>query len=509
MEEQIRFENGRYHTTRIKNDALRKNKPLPTLLVHLLEWMNQLSPVTSWDGPVPRLCGELKPHQRDALGFIMARNRSILALDMGLGKTITCIAKILIHLARDPNTRVLAVIPRNLMDNWRKELTTFAPFLDINYIKDGRSADFTRGDVVLVSSGLMTRLHDKIPRFDIMLVEEAHMAKNIDSQQSKALFRLSTVYKDMSIVLMTGTPAQGHAHVYGLLRLLHPVFVNWFHFRPHGLAQDDLRFYFADRYIVAAQRYISRTKKVFEFKMQQRAEELQAILRPFYYRLLKSQVGGLPDLLIETVIVGEVTATQRKMFEESLLKITDIEEKRGKHAADAEKNKLVMETMRLKLPFICNYIQTLLESGERFICFTHHHDCAKTIMDFLTDKKVGFIHIDGETPMAERTRRQDAFETDTTIRVGVLSYVCAQGLNFPFIQLCLFCERVWESPKQKQAEARLHRIGQTLPVTLQYLDLDGSMDVLMEMNVKRKIDTERFLLQDPTPDHRVVRRRLE
>jgi len=498
--------------TQTKMDVIR---PLPSALESILSWSNVplCEDLEPYKTPIPGFMSTLHPHQEVPLTFILNRHRCILAMEMGLGKTSTLIAAILVHRATNPLFRTLVIVPSSLIRNWKSELERFAPSLDVHVIRKAKEANFEKGDVVLLSISLVAAVLDKllVSKFDMYTMDEAHMAKNRDSQQSKALYKLCKIPKNTTgprVVLLTGTPAQSHQHLYGLLRLLHPIFYNWFHYKEHGLAKDDLRFFFGDRYCLPTKEYFGRNRHVFSFKINRRQEELQAILKLFVLRLQKSQVGNLPPLLVEYITIGELSTKQQKHLQDKLQSIPELIEKSGRNAANALMSELTRETMRLKIPFILSYLPILLESDEpKIILFVHHHEMSKEITDFLTSKEIGFIHIDGEVNMAERTERQKQFEHDPNIRIGVLSFVCATGLNMTFVRLCVFCERIYEGVKLAQAEARIHRIGQTNPVTIQYLDVKGSTDSLLEANYKRKMTTEKNLLDDKEDNSRTVKRR--
>ena len=512
MEYQIRYKDNHYESY-VQGTSQGTPKPLPGPLQQMLEWLTKTDfSYQAFHDPIPGLIGDLMNHQKDALGFILKRHRSILAMEMGLGKTITIIAKILVHLISNPGFRTLIIVPSgDMANNWQSELKKFAPGLTSHHVKKSKDANFTsNANITFMTLPLLNRClaNEGLKHFHLIVLDEAHMIKNIDSNQSKAMVELcKKICPDAGVVLLTGTPAMSHTHFYGLLRIIHPIFAHWFHFRPHGVKIDhnqNAPLHFADRYCGPIQIHIGRGRKVWQFKANTRPEELQAITRPFFFRLLKTEVLDLPELIVEQVVIGELNTKQRKDFQEKLGSVAQVKEKSGLNAGNAIISELVRETMRLKTPYVCSYIENVLETVDsKFICFVHHHEIAKALCDMLDKNKVGYIHIDGDTKMDDRSRRRDQLEHDENIRVGVLSYVCAVGLNFTFIPLCFFCERTFEAVKQTQAESRIHRIGaggEKGSVMIQYLDLKYSMDEQLKSNVKRKLNTEAFLLRDQKED---------
>ena len=119
---------------------------------------------------------------------------------MGLGKTIQTIA-FLAHLKESgagEEGKHLIVVPSSTMDNWRKELDTWAPGLKVvTYwgAQDGRRVlrlqlfqDELDYDIILttynmVISSAEDRVFFKMMEFTYIVFDEAHMLKNMASQR--------------------------------------------------------------------------------------------------------------------------------------------------------------------------------------------------------------------------------------------------------------------------------------------------------------------------------------
>jgi SNF2 family DNA or RNA helicase len=86
------------------------------------------------------------------------------------------------------------------------------------------------------------------------------------------------------------------------------------------------------------------------------------------------------------------------------------------------------------------------------------------------------------------------FREDPECRVGVFS-MCATstGLNLQFCTKIMFAELTFLSTHHSQAEARIHRIGQTHPVSVDYLLLGGTTDTLLWQSLLSKRRTEAIL----------------
>ncbi|KAG2444135.1 hypothetical protein HYH02_009075 [Chlamydomonas schloesseri] len=185
----------------------------------------------------PFLARKLRPHQREGVKFMVQciaglrqpeYTGCVLCDGMGLGKTFQAIAALWtllsdgVHGRRPTCVRPLVLCPASLVANWGKEL---------EFWLEGRVApvvvDDTRGEKVKESLGTFGgyaaaragkpqvlvmgyqtfRSHrDAVVKknIDIVLCDEAHFLKNVDSQLTKAVAGLPARMR----LLLTGTPIQ-------------------------------------------------------------------------------------------------------------------------------------------------------------------------------------------------------------------------------------------------------------------------------------------------------------
>ena len=122
----------------------------------------------------------------------------ILADEMGLGKTIQTIA-FLAHLKESGEEGPhLIVVPSSTMDNWRKELDTWAPGLKVvtywgaqderrhlrlQLVQDELEYDIILTTYNMVISSAEDRVLFKKMAFTYIVFDEAHMLKNMASQR--------------------------------------------------------------------------------------------------------------------------------------------------------------------------------------------------------------------------------------------------------------------------------------------------------------------------------------
>ena len=123
----------------------------------------------------PEWPGRLMTFQKHGVRALMVNERLLLADDMGLGKTVQAIAALRILVARREIASCLVAAPASLLDQWRRELATWAPELSAIIVR-GPAAERrwqwnANVDVTLISydtlradfaAGLQTPLRQRV-----------------------------------------------------------------------------------------------------------------------------------------------------------------------------------------------------------------------------------------------------------------------------------------------------------------------------------------------------------
>jgi ERCC4-related helicase len=178
-----------------------------------------------------------QPYQYKPLLHILDSldRRLLIADEVGLGKTIEA-GLILSELeARQPVDKVLIVCPSRLRDKWREELNRkFDQEFEIldkklftQYVKRLRESPH-RGRLRAVmsiqtirNSEVREMIEAEISNFDVVIVDEAHHARNPATQTSEALRLLGQLSECM--LLLTATPLHlGSRDLFTLLNALRP-----------------------------------------------------------------------------------------------------------------------------------------------------------------------------------------------------------------------------------------------------------------------------------------------
>lgn len=422
----------------------------------------------------PAYVGKLRPYQERALGFAEHRMRTLLALDCGLGKTHIGLAYGLLHLP------AVVVCPASLKGSWEEHILSYCPT--------------AAADITVVSYNKMRA----DPGTQCIVADESHYLKHESSQRSKKFMRM--LKQCPRALLLTGTPAQRNMDLYNLLRILDPVHFRYFYYYKYARVKG--RFYFAERYTEPTPVWIGGKQHGFKFTKNRNTEELARVCERYMLRMKKSDVVDLPRLDVRRVVVG--TVPDPWYFRQKWDEIENLRERLGSRRADVELLALCRETAQRKLALVGAYINEWLRDNgtAKVLVFYHHKDIGDQLESMVQGD--GFIRIDGRTSMPRRVGLLKRFRDEPACRVGIMS-MCATstGLNLQFCTKIVFVELTFLSVHHTQAEARIHRIGQEHPVSVDYTILDGTTDNLVWHSLCAKRATEELLFDDDEVDDEV------
>ena len=186
------------------------------------------------DGTIGRIPYE---HQKESCKFFVSRGSSILAAEMGTGKSYISIISALEIDAK----KILVVCPASLKYNWEREIESFTDEVKVVEGKNWCTSRFT-----IINYDILKNFHTLKPKngdnenfifnsmlvsekFDLIICDEAHFLKNPDSNRAKILNEVASKIKDVKVWLLTGTPiANRPMDFFNLLKLIKaPIANNW------------------------------------------------------------------------------------------------------------------------------------------------------------------------------------------------------------------------------------------------------------------------------------------
>ncbi|MGW1810596.1 SNF2-related protein [Streptomyces sp. NPDC002078] len=397
-----------------------------------------------------------------------------LADDMGLGKTVTLIA---LHLKRARTEPTLVVCPASLLGNWQREITRFAPGLPVRrFHGPDRTLDGLDGGFVLTTYGTMRSAAARLAEqaWGMVVADEAQHVKNPFSATAKALRTIPAPAR----VALTGTPVENNlSELWALLDWTTP-----------GL-------------LGPLKSFRARHARAVENGEDQEAiERLARLVRPFLLRRKKSDPGIVPELPPKTEtdhpvpLTREQAALYEAVVRESMLAIETAEgiARRGlvlkllgalkqicDHPAlylkeDPHADRLLARSGKLAL--LDELLDTLLAEDGSALVFTQYVGMARLITAHLSARAIPVDLLHGGTPVPERERMVDRFQSGET-PVLVLSLKAAgTGLNLTRAGHVIHFDRWWNPAVEEQATDRAYRIGQTQPVQVHRLVTEGTVE---------------------------------
>ncbi|MFJ6856211.1 DEAD/DEAH box helicase [Streptomyces werraensis] len=430
--------------------------------------------------PPPGLDATLRDYQLRGLAWLDLMTSlglgGCLADDMGLGKTVTLIA---LHLKRARTEPTLVVCPASLLGNWQREITRFAPGVPVRrFHGPDRTLEGLDGGFVLTTYGTMRSAAPTLAeqQWGMVVADEAQHVKNPHSATAKALRTIPAPAR----VALTGTPVENNlSELWALLDWTTP-----------GL-------------LGPLKSFRARHARAVETgEDEQAAERLARLVRPFLLRRKKSDPGIVPELPPKTEtdhpvpLTREQAALYEAVVRESMIAIETAQGmgRRGlvlklltslkqicDHPALYLKEEHAPAGDRLaarsgKLALLDELLDTVLAEDGSALVFTQYVGMARLITRHLAERAVPVDLLHGGTPVPERERMVDRFQSGA-VPVLVLSLKAAgTGLNLTRAGHVVHFDRWWNPAVEEQATDRAYRIGQTQPVQVHRLVTEGTVE---------------------------------
>lgn len=418
--------------------------------------------------------GKYKPfaHQIETAAFFTANKRAFCFSEMGSGKTASAIWASDYLMKNGLINRVLIVCPLSIMDAaWRNDLFSVAMHRSVD-VAHG-SADKRRkiiqsgAEYIVINFDGIEIVADEIERggFDLIIIDEANAYKNPQTNRWKVLNGL--VKPETWLWMMTGTPAaQSPVDAYGLAKLMNAKTV--------------------PRYMGSFKDMVMR--KITNFKWVPKPESTQivhSVLQPAI-RFTKEECLDLPAM---TYVKRDVQLTKQqekyyKEFKKKMIMVAAGEEISAPNAAIIM-NKLLQlssgavysdnnETVQFDISNRYKVLrETIDESSKKVLVFAQFRHVIDLLMEKLQADGISCAVIRGDVSLTKRTEIFARFQGQDDPRVLVIQpQAAAHGLTLTAANTV-----VWWGPTSSleiyhQANARVHRSGQTHPCTI--VQLQGS-----------------------------------
>lgn len=423
--------------------------------------------------------GKLRDYQKFGLGWLNFLNQTsfggCLADDMGLGKTIQVLA--LLATQKENLKPNLIVAPNSLIENWQNESVKFTKNVKVDlYHGSERKLLFTlnKKKVLVLCTTYGTLVKDieqfKEVDFNYIILDEAQKIKNATSLVNKSVRLL----KAENRLALTGTPIENSMHdLFSIFEFLNPSF--------RAIASSSRK----------ALKLTEDPKEVSDLK-----SFLLDSIKPFLLRRTKEEVLKELPLKTEKIIHCEMTAKQKKAYEDmrNAYKISLTKEFQ-ENGFNKSKMNVLTALLRLrqiachpalvdpkykyhesgKLNFLLEELEELYNRGHKVLVFSQFIEYLNLVKEKLISKNFKFNYLDGQT--TKRQKLVDQFQEASGGRIFLISIKAGGcGLNLTAADYCFIIDPWWNPAVEKQAIDRIHRIGQKKPVFSYKLVTKGSVE---------------------------------
>ncbi len=425
---------------------------------------------------------ELMPHQARLVAAAEAGHRTFLLADEpGLGKT----AQALLAAQAADAYPLLVVVPNVVKTNWAREAELWTPNHRATVIHgDGDTIDGF-ADIIVVNYEVLDRHVGWLGGLGLrgMVVDEAHFIKNKKSQRSQHVLSLSEQIRTRTVrpllMALTGTPLINDIDDFRAIWQ----FLGWIDekkpqaelmeaLEDTGLTPADHGFYAAARARVIDMGIVRRRKvDVAADIPARRVADLPVELDDAVGRSIRDAERELADRLVARYRNALATRTSGEVvpgIDHDLVR-----QVAGWELADTATSKTGENVFRMirrigqaKAGLAADYAAQLARSVGKVVFFAKHVDVMDLAEQTFAERDLRYASIRGEQTASARQKNIDAFVNDPEVAVAVCSLTAAGvGLNLQVASNLVLAELSWSAAEQTQAIDRVHRIGQSEPVT--------------------------------------------
>jgi SNF2 family DNA or RNA helicase len=424
--------------------------------------------------PGEQFRGKLMNFQKEGLDFLLkSSGNALLADEMGLGKTVQTLSYVSTEKQTFP---VLIVAPLVTLNNWEREIEKFLKkksrngrILESNspsvtLIRTGKSKELPQTDIYVINYELLLKRSGDLEKVGIRTIvcDEVHNLRSKTTQKYKAVKKLAALPTVQYRIGLSGTPIYNRgSEIWPIIDILKP-----------GLLGSFKEFceYFC---------YVNDKGKaiVLENKRASLRNELQK------HVMLRRKKADVLKELKDKVRYKEVIASDTDYYLEELDKIwkkleDEQKEAQTEFSKSASYHRAIQSERQIagvaKLPHVINFVKNIMEIEESVVVFCHHKVIHKLLHESL--QEFSPVSIIGGQSDSTRQDQIDKFQKGESklmiagIRAGNV------GINLTKAKYVIFAELDWSPAIHRQAEDRLHRIGQKNTVFAYYLIGNGTLD---------------------------------
>ena len=437
----------------------------------------------------PVIDESIKDYQRAGVWYISRNARGVLIGDeMGLGKTLTSLAAV--EYMKD--SPVLIVCPAVVKFNWRNEIIKWLPNRSV-YTFGAAGKENFRDDLqyYVINYDILEKYWKELTsiKFKAIICDESHYLKNYKAARTLRVAELAKTIPHK--ILMSGTPMLNRPQeIISQLQIINRLdefggfwrFANYycnayksrFGWDLSGAAHmDELNRQLRETC------YIRREKKAVLFDLPEKTRVdfwIKSDNMPEYRKAESELIKFLEESArLEKDFIKSLEGMSE---EENKKAIADYRMDKAQKAKRAEAivkmNVLSQMAAAGKLAAARAWINNYFEENpnKKLVVFAWH----KFIIEEL-QKEYKCSVITGEVESEDRAEYVKEFQENPDVKIIVCNIQAGGvGITLTAADSSLFLEQGWNPGTMEQAEDRIHRIGQTNPVTIYYMLADETID---------------------------------
>lgn len=456
-------------------------------------------------------------HQVEAFQFVLGapgpvqHRAALLAMKMGTGKTLTA----LMVLAALKAQRVLVTCPLRVVPVWDAQINaclanpplvaalddggTVAARTAAADLADRRAVTEGRGLVVVVNYDAAWReafaAWAKKRQWDLIIADESHRIKNPSGRASRFMSGVLRARSKFRLAL-TGTPMpHSPLDVYAQYRFLTPAIFGGYY---GPFKQRYARWAGPNNIIYVGPQNLNELREKMAaicFQVGKEVLDLPPETSVTYECTLGAEAArvyrDLETELVAKIGAGEVTAAN------ALVKLLRLQQLTGGHiktdegvvhAIDTAKQKLLQDTLEDIAPTYDE--QGVLDDPEPVVVFCWFHEDLDAVHNACRGAGMKSLEISGRRDELKRWQSGEAQVLAVQIAAG------GEGVDMTRARYAILYSFGFSLGKYEQALARVHRPGQTRPVTYIHLVVRGTVDVRVMRALAVRADVVNSILSE-------------
>ena len=424
--------------------------------------------------PSNQFRGTLLDFQREGLDFLLkSSGNALLADEMGLGKTVQTLA----YLSKEKNAFPALIIATLVtLTHWQREIEKFLKKKSKNgkinsnasptstMIRIGKSNEIGDYDFYIINYELLHKRQNDLAKLSInsIVCDEVQHLRSKTTQKYAAVKKLAAKESVKYRVGLSGTPIYNRgSEIWPIVDILKPGLLgNFKEFCEYFCWVDE-----KGKAIVLDNKRDTLRKQLTTHVMLRRKKS--DVLKD-----LKDKVR-YPEVIAsdERFYKSELDKIWKKLEEEQSYAETAFDKSASYHRAiESERQAAGLA----KLKHVVEFVNEVMETEESIVVFCHHKAIHKLLHESLAEHNPASI-IGGQT-LSVRDNEIDRFQKGKT-RLMVAGLRAGNvGINLTKARYVIFAELDWSPAIHRQAEDRLHRIGQKNTVLAYYLVGKGTLD---------------------------------